>query len=82
MAIALLLPLSAKARIVQAKQIICHDKTHLHRSPIQNMVEMEINGHVVEITKDGDYFHVCVDESQPVTCYSSEELDQFIRDNT
>ena len=81
MAITLLLPTEYKTRLVRAEQIICRDKNHLHRSPIQNMVEMEINGHVVEITQDGDYFHTRIDESQIVTCCSPEELDQYIKDN-
>lgn len=43
-------------------QEYCDDPTHLHHSPIQNLIGFEQNGHWVDVTQDGDVFHVRIDE--------------------
>lgn len=74
--------LSARARLIEAKQIICDDWNHFHRSPIQNMISMEINGRFVEVTQDGDNLHARIDEQLTAHNLTPEQLDQFIKDNT
>lgn len=44
-------------------QIHCDDQTHLHHSDIQNLIGFETNGHWVDVTQDGDVFHVRIDEN-------------------
>lgn len=43
-------------------QLICLDDTHLHNSPIQNMIGLEINHHWVDVTQDGSIYNVRIDE--------------------
>jgi hypothetical protein len=63
-------------------QVICYNEFHCHNSPIQNMVTMEINMHIVEITQDGNRFNVRADDGPAEYNLTPEQLDQFVKDNT
>lgn len=55
-------------------EIICTDEDHFHNSPVQEMIGIEVNGHWVEATKDGEVFHVRVDgDNQTAQGYLSEQ---------
>jgi hypothetical protein len=82
MAITLILPPSMNVKLLKSKQLICTEPEHLHNSPIQNMATFEINGHVVEITQDGETFNVRIDGGKDRYDLSNEQLDQFIKDHT
>lgn len=68
--------------LIKAEQIICHDQSHMHNSPIQNMVTLEINHHIVDITQDGEYFNARIDEHLEQHNIMFDELTQYIKDNT
>jgi hypothetical protein len=81
MAITLLLPPTERVRLVKSEQIICRDPDHCHNSPVQNMAIFDINGHVVEITQDGDTFNARIDGSVARYDLTNEQLDQFVKDH-
>lgn len=43
-------------------QVFCDDPAHGHHTPIQKMLGLELNGHWVEVTQDGDFYRVRIDE--------------------
>ena len=53
------------------RQEYCHDPEHYHHSPVQKMLGFELNGHWVEVTQDGDFYRVRIDEDDASVC---EEL--------
>lgn len=71
-----------KVKLLKAEQIICHDETHCHSSPIQNMVMLEINGHTVEITQDGERYNARIDRDLGRLDLTEQQLNQYVRNNT
>ena len=69
-------------KVIKAVTFYCYDETHLHKSPIQNMVALEINGHFVEATQDGDRYNARIDEKRARFDLTRDQLDQFIKDST
>ena len=39
----------------------CYRIDHCHNTPLQQMAGFNLNNHVVEVTKDGNNYHVKVD---------------------
>lgn len=72
----------ALIRIIKAVTFYCFDETHLHKTPVQNMVALEINGHFVEATQDGDRYGARIDGKRVRFDLTLEQLDQFIKDST
>lgn len=56
-------------------QVHCDNPTHLHHAEVQNLIGFETNGHWVDVTQDGDVFHVRIDENNETvqSDLSSEE---------
>ena len=71
-----------KVKLLKAEQIICHDETHCHSSPIQNMVMLEINGHTVWITQDGERYNARIDSDLGRLDLTENQLNQYGRNNT
>jgi hypothetical protein len=68
--------------LLTAETITCNDRTHMHHAPIQDMVAMDINGHYVQVTKDGEYFSARIDRNEMALDVSADKLFQFIRSKT
>lgn len=76
------LPGNKKVRVLKSEQLVCLDETHLHRSPVQKMIALDVNGHLVEVTEDGDRFNVRVDESLTRCDLTVEQAVDFVKVNT
>ena len=76
------LPGNKKVKVLKSEQIICLDETHLHNSPIQNMLALDIGGHFVEVTQDGDSFSARIDESLTKLNLTIDQAVQFVKDHT
>lgn len=77
-----ILPGNKKVKVLNQMQIICLDETHLHKSPVQNMLALDIDGHFVEVTQDGDRFHVRIDESLSRWDMTVEQAVEFVKGKT
>lgn len=69
-------------KLLKAEQIVCRDRSHCHRSPIQNMVMLEINGHTVWITQDGERYNARIDSDLGRLDLTEQQLNQYVRNNT
>lgn len=64
--------------ILKAERLICHDPTHLHQSPIQDMISLRIHGHYVEVTRDGSTFNARVDGEDETCNLTGQELQEYL----
>ena len=78
MAITLFLPPDASVKLLKAERLICHKKSHMHNSPVQNMATFDINGHFVEVTQDGASFAVQIDEHLTRFNLTIDQVNQIV----
>jgi hypothetical protein len=69
-------------RVLEHKQVVCRDPYHVHNSPVQNMLALEVNGHFVEVTQDGETFNARIDEGPARFNLTAKQLEQFIQEKT
>jgi len=81
MAITLFLPPGAKVKLIKTERLICHKKSHMHNSPVQNMATFDINGHFVEVTQDGTSFAVQIDRQITRFNLTIEQVNQIVEAN-
>ncbi|NWG33532.1 MAG: hypothetical protein HXY42_03745 [Chloroflexi bacterium] len=70
------------AKVLTCKQIVCRDRYHVHNSPIQNMLALDVNGHYVEVTQDGETFNARIDGGPARFNLTADQVNQFIQENT
>ena len=66
-------------RLLKLEQFTCNDPTHCHRSPVQKMAKLELNGHEVDVTQDGDSFNVRVDRRSLGLGLRWNQVYEFVR---
>jgi len=60
------------------RQERCDDASHCHRSPIQNMIGFEMNQHWVEVTQDGEFYNVRIDENALTACFDLTDREAWL----
>lgn len=76
------LPDGGEVKVLHQEQIICLDETHLHKTPVQIIVAMDINGHKVDVHQDGSRFNVRIDESLVRCNLTVDQAVDFVKGNT
>ena len=73
------LPYLTHNRVIKLVTEICHDPRHAHHSPLQQCALFEINGQLVEITKDGPLYNARIEGVRSEFDLTEQELERFIK---